>query len=130
MMHRQTDAYNKMADDIFRYEEIRATQKEVQRDLSDTLLPNDGELYASASARLNIALNEKDNFKSELVPSGMKVTYPPAVQDLDFVNTRSLVTQEIIDFFGFGLNEEKNEVLRLFYGRILSQIMTVVFDVL
>ena len=85
---------------------------------------------ASASARLNIALNEKDNFKSELVPSGMKVTYPPAVQDLDFVNTRSLVTQEIIDFFGFGLNEEKNEVLRLFYGRILSQIMTVVFDVL
>jgi hypothetical protein len=35
-----------------------------------------------------------------------------------------------MDFFGFGLNEEKNEALRIFYGRVLSQLITIVFDVL
>ncbi len=130
MMHKQTDAFHKVADEVFKYEDIRSKQKEMQQDLSDNVLPNDGEIYASASARINIALNEKDNFKSELVPSGMKVTYPPAVSDMDFVNTRKSIIEEITDFFGFGQDEVNNENIRLFYGRILSQIMTVVFDVI
>ena len=114
-----------------RSEVLRSQLVQNAKEISDTVAPNDGMVFATASARAVSACNNRDADGVELVPSGNSVVYPPIVSsDLDYVNLRTHMVEEMRAVFGFGPDIVANASIHLEFGRVLSQIITIVYDVL
>lgn len=127
-----TDSMNMAVVDAQFVDEANYMRVADMQDYLDTKPFNQGKAIMGPVERLNLALHSRFESNLVLVPYDLEYVAPPnASNDLDYVNTRNKLVNEIKSIAGFKENEDElTEEMFTLYANMFSDYLADIFNVI